>query len=298
MNKKFVASCPICQEEGLKKMVTCQDYFVSNEHFDLYECKNCGFIQTANAPSENEIGKYYQSESYISHSNTNKGLMNKVYHLVRNYMINKKTSLAQKSTGLTSGTALDVGAGIGLFANEMRAKGWDIQAIEPSQEAQQRAKELYNLDLKGHDLWQKLPNQSQDLITLWHVLEHLPQLNESWADFYSVLKPTGTLIIAVPNADSYDAKYYGSDWAAYDVPRHLWHFKPKTMQQLAKKHGFKINKIIPMPFDGFYISMMTEKNLNHSFSFLRGAWVGFKGYISALKNKEKSSSLIYVLQKI
>lgn len=298
MNKKFVASCPICQGESLNKMTTCKDYFMSNENFDLYECRNCGFVLTANVPSKNEIGRYYQSETYISHSNTNKGLMNKVYHVVRNYMMNKKTSLVKKSTGLEKGELLDVGAGIGLFASKMHSKGWNVQGIEPSNTARHTAKKNYGLDLYGDSLWQELPTASKDLITLWHVLEHIPNLNESWEKFYRVLKPTGKLIIAVPNSKSFDANYYGPHWAAYDVPRHLWHFNAQTMQQIALKHGFRVIKTLPMPFDGFYISMMTEKNLKNSLPIIRGSWIGLRGYLKALGDKNKSSSLIYVLQKI
>ena len=242
MNKKFVASCPICQGESLKKLTTCKDYFMSNEEFNLYKCSDCGFVLTENVPQENEIGRYYQSDTYISHSNTNKGLMNKVYHVVRNYMMAKKTSLAKKSTGLEKGELLDVGAGIGLFASKMRSKGWNVQGIEPSKAARLTAKELYGLDLYDQSLWQDLPSESKDLITLWHVLEHLPNLNESWEAFFRVLKPTGKLIIAVPNSRSFDANHYGADWAAYDVPRHIWHFNAKTMQQIALKHGFRVIK--------------------------------------------------------
>ncbi len=140
-------------------------------------------------------------------------------------------------------------------------------------------------------------HETFDVITLWHVMEHLEALNETWELLQQLLNETGTLIVAVPNCSSYDAEHYGADWAAYDVPRHLWHFTPATMQQLASKHGFIMAARHPMPFDAFYVAMLSEKNLGRSHSFLRGLRVGAMAWLSSLARKERSSSMIYVFRK-
>ena len=291
-------TCPICQGDSFQKKATCKDYFVTGEIFDICECQTCNFILTAYPPKPNDIGNYYKSETYISHSNTNKGLINKIYHLVRDYMIKKKVRLVKKATGLDTGNHLDVGAGIGLFAQAMQKNNWKVEGIETSVDAREVAKSLYNLELKDSDYWGELANNSKDVITLWHVLEHIPNLNDIWVNFNRILKEEGVLVVAVPNPSSYDASIYKSEWAAFDVPRHLWHFTPATLEKLALKHGFELIKIHRMPFDGFYISMMSEKNAGKSFSFIRGFWRGLIGYIQALATKEKSSSLIYVFKKL
>lgn len=297
MKKYKDITCPICQGDSFKKKATCKDYFVTGELFDICECQTCKFILTAYPPAQDKINSYYKAESYISHSNTSKGLINKIYHLVRNYMLKKKVRLARKATGLDKGNHLDVGAGIGLYAHAMSKCGWSVEAIETSSDARKVAKELYGINLKDTSLWGELKNESKDLITLWHVLEHIPNLNEIWENFHRVLTKQGTLIIAVPNPSSYDAEIYKSEWAAYDVPRHLWHFTPNTLKNLAQKHGFELAKTHTMPFDGFYISMMCEKNAGKPLAFIRGFWTGLKGYIQSLSNKEKSSSIIYIFKK-
>lgn len=290
-------TCPNCQGDSFQKKATCKDYFVTGELFDICECRTCKFTLTAYPPKPSEIGNYYKSETYISHSNTSKGLINKIYHIVRNYMINKKVRLAMKATALKAGNHLDVGAGIGIFAHAMQEKGWKTEGIETSLDAREEAKKLHGLTLNDADYWNEIPDGSKDLITLWHVLEHIPNLADTWENFRRVLKEKGTLIIAVPNPSSYDANVYKSEWAAYDVPRHLWHFTPKSLESMAEKHGFKLTEIRRMPFDGFYIAMMSEKNAGKSLAFLRGLWIGTIGFILSLSNKEKSSSIIYVLKK-
>lgn len=289
--------CPICHEDRFQRKATCKDYFVSGERFDICECQNCKFLITANIPQPKDIGNYYKSDTYISHSNTNKGLINKTYHAVRSYMISKKIKLVKKSSGLETGSLLDVGAGIGLFAKEISEKNWNVEGIEMSSDAREAAKNTFNIYLHDTSYWSEIPDQSKDVITLWHVLEHIPNLNEIWGEFDRVLKNSGTLIIAVPNPNSYDAAVYKDEWAAYDVPRHLWHFTPKTLEKLANKHKFQLIKKHPMPFDGFYISMISEKNQGSSLAVVKGFWAGLKGYASSLTNSDRSSSIIYVFKK-
>ena len=282
----------------MERSVTCVDHFASGEMFHLYTCADCGFLFTQDVPAEEEIGRYYETPNYISHSDTHSGIVNRLYHRVRKYMLGRKARLVQQSTHLETGRLLDVGSGTGYFADTMKQRGWQVQAIEKSAQARDFAREHFGLDVKPAEaLMQEWKPASFDVITLWHVLEHLEHLNDVWQRLNELLTEKGVLIVAVPNCSSYDAEKYGALWAAYDVPRHLWHFTPDTMQQFGSKHGFIMAERRPMPFDAFYVSMLTEKNMNRSFPFLRGMLTGILAWFSSLVKKERSSSMIYVFRK-
>ncbi|MCR4764677.1 MAG: class I SAM-dependent methyltransferase [Bacteroidaceae bacterium] len=290
--------CPICGSNSLQKEFSAVDRLVSKETFDVWHCAHCGFKFTQDAPDESEIGRYYESADYVSHSDAKKGLMNKLYHVARNMMLTAKAGHVTRATGLRQGWLLDIGSGTGYFAHRMTEWGWNVRAIEKNTKARQFAKDYFGLKSDGEEAYATLQDKSFDCITLWHVLEHLQQLNIMGDKFYRWLKDDGALLIAVPNNGSADAKYYAADWAAWDVPRHLWHFTPVTMKLFAEKHGFKVIKTIPMPLDGFYVSMLTEQRLGHKLSFLRGFWRGCCAWVNSWGHKERSSSLIYVLKKV
>ena len=288
--------CPICGQKAIsQKFLSCEDYLVSHKLFSVICCDACRFIFTQNSPLPDEITAYYDSSEYVSHSNTKTGLINTVYHLVRKVMIGKKTKLIQK---ISKGrTLLDVGCGTGYFAGTMKQKDWKVIGIEPSKNAAEMARQKFGLVVKPPEALFEFPEQSFDVITLWHVLEHLPNLNEAMTQFHKLLKDNGVLVVALPNVDSYDAKKYQQFWAAYDVPRHLWHFSPNTFLRFAEKCKFNIIDIKPMPFDAFYISMLSEKNKKNKFAAIRGFYHGIISYLICLFNKKKSSSLIYILKK-
>ena len=260
-------------------------------------CTRCGFLFTQEVPVEAEIGRYYETPDYISHSDTNKGLMNRVYHQVRKYMLSRKAKLIKRTSGLSKGSLLDIGTGTGYFSNAMKERGWRVRAIEKNVKARAFAKEHFDLDVDAEDALAGYADHSFDAITLWHVMEHLEHLNETWERLAALLKDRGVLIVAVPNPSSYDAVKYKEWWAAYDVPRHLWHFIPSVMQQFGVKHGFKLAEQHPMPFDAFYVSMLTEKYKGSRFSFLKGMWTGLLAWFSTLARKGRSSSMIYVFRK-
>lgn len=192
---------------------------------------------------------------------------------------------------------LDIGTGTGYFAATMEQRGWKVEAIEKNAQARVFAKEHFGLEVKGEEALQEFEPGSFDVITLWHVMEHLEHLDETWECLRGLLSDRGVLIVAVPNCSSYDAGKYGEYWAAYDVPRHLWHFTPVTIQQLASKHGFIMAARHPMPFDAFYVSMLSEKHRGSSFPFVKGMCTGVVAWLSALGKKERSSSMIYVFRK-
>ncbi|MDO4756988.1 MAG: class I SAM-dependent methyltransferase [Parabacteroides sp.] len=297
MNRLNINTCPLCGGQPLAHVMTCTDHYASGGQFEVVRCVRCGFLMTQNAPVEAEIGRYYETPDYISHSNTRKGLMNRVYHWVRKWMLSQKAALVKRVSRMSEGCLLDYGTGTGYFADTMQRKGWQVKAIEKSSQARTFAKETFGLDVEPETVLPSFAEASFDVVTLWHVMEHLEHLNEMWETLHRILKDRGVLVVAVPNAASYDAKKYNEWWAAYDVPRHLWHFTPDTMQQLGSKHGFLLEELHPMPFDAFYVSMLTEKYKGKSLSFVRGLWTGILAWFSALGRKERSSSIIYVFRK-
>ena len=297
MSKLHIDKCPICGQSHFKKVMTCTDHYATGESFDLCRCLSCGFMFTQEVPVEAEIGRYYESPDYISHSDTHKGLMNSIYHKVRKYMLLKKASLVKKSSGLVCGSILDIGTGTGYFINTMKEKGWKVSAIEKNEKARIFAKEHFGINVNTPESINSIKEKSFDVITLWHVMEHLEQLDTTWKNLNKILKDSGVLIVAVPNSSSYDAQLYGDKWAAYDVPRHLWHFTPDTMRRIGMKNGFVMTEKYPMPFDAFYVSMLSEKYRKKMFPFLRGLISGTKAWFASIKDKNKSSSIIYIFRK-
>ena len=297
MNILKIDTCPLCGGQQLEHALTCTDHYASGEKFEVVRCAHCGFLLTQNAPVEAEIGRYYETPDYISHSDTQKGLMNRVYHWVRKYMLSHKATLVKRLSHLEKGTLLDYGTGTGYFPHTMMKKGWTVKAIEKNPQARAFAMNNFQLEVNDESALKEYQKHSFDVITLWHVMEHLEHLNEMWQTLAEILKERGVLIVAVPNPTSYDAAKYKEWWAAYDVPRHLWHFTPATIQQFGSKHGFVLEETKPMPFDAFYVSMLTEKYKGSKFSFLKGMMTGVCAWFSALANKERSSSMIYVFRK-
>lgn len=297
MNKLTINACPLCGGTHLKRVMTCTDFYASGEQFDVLSCEDCGFTFTQGVPVEAEIGRYYETPDYISHSDTKKGAMNALYHQVRKYMLGKKARLIVKESHRKSGRLLDIGTGTGYFAATMAQRGWKVEAIEKNEQARLFAKEHFGLEVKSEAALQEFQAGSFDVITLWHVMEHLEHLDRTWERLYELLSDRGILIVAVPNCSSYDAEKYGEYWAAYDVPRHLWHFTPVTIQQFASKHGFIMAARHPMPFDAFYVSILSEKHRKSSLPFIQGICTGAMAWFSALGRKERSSSMIYVFRK-
>lgn len=289
--------CPLCHSGSIEKRHSCKDHFATGEIFDIFQCKDCGFLFTQNIPDEKDIAPYYESSSYISHSNTNKGVINKLYHIVRSIMLRRKVSLVKKLTLLQNGRIVDYGAGTGYFARAMQKKGWNVTAIEKSAQARDFSKEHFNFEMQPEEALKDIESSSVDVVTLWHVMEHIQQIDTFWDELNRILEETGIAIIAVPNCTSYDADNYGEHWAAYDVPRHLWHFSPSSIMMLSEKHGFILERQYPMPFDGFYISLLSERYKGRKLKLLRGLWNGFLGLCATLDKTSASSSIIYVFRK-
>jgi 2-polyprenyl-3-methyl-5-hydroxy-6-metoxy-1,4-benzoquinol methylase len=286
--------CPNCGNKNIFLVLSAKDYTVSGEQFEILECRNCTQRFTQNIPGPQEIGKYYQSENYISHSDTSKGLINNLYHKVRKRTLVQKRKLIENTTGKKAGSILDVGCGTGAFLHTMKNEKWNITGLEPDETARAKALQLYGLHLKKTEEFYLLPAQTFDAITMWHVLEHVHELHNYIAQLKKLLKPGGKLFIAVPNYTSYDAGVYKEFWAAYDVPRHLYHFSPKSMQALLNSHGMAVEKMKPMWYDSVYVSMLSEQYRSGKPHPVKALFCGIISNFKALFNIEKCSSVIYV----
>ena len=287
-------ACPVCGDKNISKVLSVKDYTVSGEEFEIWECKNCTLRFTQNIPAEENIGRYYQSEEYISHTDTKEGFVNNLYHSVRKRTLVEKRKLIETATGKKMGNVLDVGAGTGAFLNTMKNAGWNCTGLEPDETARKNAKDLYDINLKEAKELSSLPAESFDAITLWHVLEHVHQLQDYIDQLKKLLKPKGKLFIAVPNYTSADAQLYGKFWAAYDVPRHLYHFSPNAMKTLLSEHGLQVETMKPMWYDSVYVSLLSEKyktgKSNPAKAFLNGMISNAETFF----NKSKCSSIIYI----
>lgn len=292
---KNLTNCPVCGGKDAKQVMVCEDYTVSHELFSIVACPACGFKYTNPRPDENSIGKYYESEDYVSHSNSKKGIINSVYHFVREYSLKQKVKMINSLSA--KGHLLDIGCGTGEFLATAAKDGWKVQGIEPNDKARNQAIQNHKLAVGTPESIKDLQANSYDVISMWHVLEHVHQLNERLEEISKLLKVGGKAVIAVPNHASYDAERYGNTWAAYDVPRHLYHFTPDTIKMLFVKHNFKFQTSFPMKFDSFYVSMLTEKNVHKKNKLFSAFMTGLQSNLKAKNDAEKYSSVIYVFVK-
>ncbi|MEM6320556.1 MAG: methyltransferase domain-containing protein [Bacteroidota bacterium] len=290
------SSCPLCNSKAIGLAMATKDYSISKEAFNIYRCQNCDFHFTQDIPAPEAIGPYYDSSVYISHSDTKEGFVNRIYHSARELMLNKKRQLVTK---LTSGKRLlDIGSGTGYFLNHMQENGYEVIGVEIDADARQATKAKFGIDVNPTTpfLENKI-RQQVDIITLWHVLEHLHDMDGYMQSMHRQLKDDGVVLIAVPNHKAYDAQHYGKHWAAYDVPRHLWHFSPKTVARLADKNGFKVVAQKRLPLDPFYNALLSEKYQASKLSLIFGGLIGLVALLVSYVNTARSTSPIYVLRK-
>ena len=276
--------------------LTCTDYTVSKKKFDLLVNEKFDMLETFPQPKLEDLPSYYKSSAYISHTDSNKSLTDKLYQIVKKYALNKKVILINLFN-TNEKNILDVGCGTGDFLLNCKNNGWNVVGVEPSIIAKENAEsKLGNNEASiiYSDL-SEINSTKFDVITLWHVLEHVPNLENYISKLKSLLKPNGVLVVAVPNFKSYDAKYYKEYWAAYDVPRHLWHFSKNSIQLLFSNVKMHVEKIHPMMFDSFYVSLLSEKHKNNTINYLRAFWIGLLSNLKGLKTNEYSS-LIYVIK--
>ncbi|WP_269241063.1 class I SAM-dependent methyltransferase [Flavobacterium limnophilum] len=274
-----------------KHFLTVKDYSVSKETFDLYYDETLDMLITHPQPSLDNLGKYYESEDYISHTDNKRSLFEKLYHFIKSIALKNKLNLIN-SLQPQKGRILDIGTGTGEFLSVAKNDGWETIGVEPSDRAKSIAKSKGVLFVEETS---ELENHSFDVISMWHVLEHVPDLDKQIKELKRLLKPTGTLIIAVPNFKSFDAKHYGKFWAAFDVPIHFWHFSKKAIKLLFEKEEMKLEKVLPMKFDSFYVSLLSEKYKSGKMNFVKAFFTGLQSNWKAKKDFEYSSH-IYILK--
>jgi 2-polyprenyl-3-methyl-5-hydroxy-6-metoxy-1,4-benzoquinol methylase len=274
-----------------KSFITVKDFSVSGESFFLLLNEEYQILKTHPQPSLDKLGSYYEFEDYISHTDGKRTLFEKMYHFIKRKAIRDKVKLIN-SYQPVKGRILDIGAGTGDFLLECKNQNWDILGIEPNDKAKGIA---LGKGIKFGDTIEKLESNSFDVITMWHVLEHVPDVEHQVAELKRLLKPSGIIIIAVPNFKSYDANHYKEFWAAYDVPRHLWHFSKTAIEKLFDKQNMNLEDVKPMWFDSFYVSLLSEKYKSGKMNLISGFFIGLISNVSGCFKNEFSSH-IYVLK--
>lgn len=290
----MIEKCPWCGSKNAQEHLKVKDLFLTQEEFRILKCKECGLLYTTPRPDKDKIGDYYKSEEYYSHKENNSGFIPKMYEKVK--AINLKNKYKIASEGIRTGAALDIGCGVGDFIHTMEQNGWTCMGVEPSEEAKSIAKNRIKANiLSGQDL-EQIQNESFDIITMWHVLEHVEDIRWQIDQLQRLTKKGGRIVIALPNYKSYDGQHYKEMWAAYDVPRHLNHFDNKTIIKILTSKGLKYIKTEKLIWDAYYISYMSEKYEHHSLPLIRGA---FQGAISNFKARRSGewSSLVYVFER-
>ncbi|WP_439128588.1 class I SAM-dependent methyltransferase [Polaribacter sp.] len=274
---------------NLKPFLSCKDYTVSGKNFQVNINQEYEMLVTTPVPEKLE--DFYESENYISHTDSKKSVLDKVYQKVKNITLQQKLKLIN-SFNTPQKNILDVGAGTGDFLKYCSNNNWNILGVEPSFKARDVAhkKGVYLKD----DLY-KIESSSFDVITLWHVLEHVRDLKNYIKKLKALLSENGYLVIAVPNYKSFDAKLYKEHWAAFDVPRHLWHFSQESIHKLFAEVQMKVVQTKPMKFDAYYVSLLSEKYKTKKMNPVKAFYNGFRSNLKAKRNSEYSS-LIYVIK--
>jgi len=268
-----------------------KDHSISKEEFRLLKDESIDLVFTYPQPTDEKLASYYESEDYISHTDGKRSLFEKAYQFVKNIALKKKLTLINEFQQ-SKGQLLDIGTGTGDFLSQAKQNGWQIIGVEPNEKAKNIA---LTKGVTYIDKTSELEDHSVDVVTMWHVLEHVPDVNSQIKELKRLLKPNGTIVIAVPNFNSYDAKHYGKFWAAYDVPRHLWHFSRLSIEKLFEREKLQLVATLPMIFDSYYVSLLSEKYKNGRMNYFSAMWIGLKSNMKARKSKEYSSH-IYVIK--
>lgn len=288
------SKCPWCNSEMIQTHLCLKDEFLTKEDFQIQACQNCGLLFTEPRPKPEEIGKYYESDEYYSHQENKEGFIPKLYEKIKS--INLKNKYKMATEGMEVGKALDIGCGVGDYIHTLEKNGWECLGVEPSEEAKAIAKKRIKATIFSSEEQENLPDNSFDLITMWHVLEHVDNLKWQVKQIERLVKHKGRIVIALPNYKSYDGQYYEEKWAAYDVPRHLNHFNKETLVNIFTTNNLTYIRTDKLIWDAYYISYISETYKENNIPLIRGALQGLKSNLKARKSGEWSS-LVYLFEK-
>jgi 2-polyprenyl-3-methyl-5-hydroxy-6-metoxy-1,4-benzoquinol methylase len=288
-----ITKCPLCSSSKFDVYMHTKDFFFTQEEFTLSKCKNCDFVFTNPIPQD--LSGYYETTNYLSHNTGDNGIMGNLYSMLRNINIKRKYKLVTNYN--PSGKILDIGCGTGELLNYFKNNKWEVSGVEPNDTARAFANKKFNIDISKEEALEVLPPNNFDVISMWHVLEHVSDLHNRLSQISKLLKKEGTIFIALPNLNSPDSKKYKEYWSAIDVPRHLYHFTEQSFKNLISKHNMKLVHAEPMKFDSYYVSMLSEKYKKNNL-YLPSAIIN--GLLSNIKaSKENNySSMIYVVKII
>jgi len=291
-----VSACLICNSQSLNPFLECKDYTISKEQFSIMQCASCGFRFTSPRPEEAKAGAYYQSKDDFSY--TSRGLINFICQRVRKLSLRKKLEWVVSASGKQQGKLLDMYCGTGEFLNICKQNRWTVQGIEPLALAREFASKQYGLDVKDTGLWSSFSDNTFDVVTAWHVLEQVYDIEGTLKQVKRILTSNGVFIIALPNCSSADAEFYGKYWAAYDVPRHIWHFTPAHVKTYFEKNGFKLESVLPMPYDAYYTSILSEKYKGGNVNYGRAIVHGYFSNSNAAEKGDTYSGQVYILRPV
>ena len=289
-----VKNCYNCNSTEFVTHIESKDFSVTKEKFTVVTCDNCGLTFTSPRPKGSELGKYYLSEHYISHTNASKTLFEKTYQLIRKISMKRKYKLI--SSYASSGKILDIGCGTGDFLNMCKAKQWKTKGVEPNERARKQCIDRYKLDVSASVNLEEVEGRF-DIITMWHVLEHVDKINETIINLQRLISENGRIIIAVPNINSYDCSFYNKYWAGYDLPIHLYHFTKESIVNIFKKHNLKLDSVKEMPFDSYYVSLLSEEHKTGKKNPIRALFIGAMSNIVGRFTQKGYSSRIYIFKK-
>ena len=295
MKTTHIDTCPICSSDKLIPHMQVTDIPYSGETYAVEICQDCSFAFTQDAPTEENMGKYYNFDNYMSHADATESVVDKLYHKVRDWMFVRKEKWIKGH--INGKSILDLGAGTGYFVNYMQTQGYEITGVEPEPGARKTAAEKLGIELQSMEAIEEFEAGTFDAITMWHVLEHIHEIDNYFEGINKLLKKEGVLFIAVPNYTSAAKKAYQEYWNGWDVPKHLWHFSPASMETLAKNKGYDLEVKYQLPFDPFYISMLSQRNKSKILWQIRGLLVGFGAYLEERKDVDKACSILYVLKR-
>ncbi len=290
--------CPVCRGESFEEYIRCKDNVASGEIFIICKCTVCSFLFTNPRPTESECGTYYQSTNYVSHADEKWSLVLFLYRTIRKINLRWKLGIINRLVPRKSQrNILDYGCGLGTFLNYSKQNGWNTTGMDISEDARNVVKQRYAIDVFENAEIHKGEAGKYEIITLWHVLEHVYELDKTIDSLKKSLTNLGYILFALPNSDSYDAKKYGSNWDAYDVPRHIYHYNPDTIQKLMNRHGFELAEMQPMKYDAYYVSIRSEWHSgNKILGIIKGVWGGFISNFKSAGN-QNHSSMLYIFKK-